>query len=84
MGVDFGRLVFRGISIGGVVGLVVGLVMTTIDYVRNPAGVFHNEAGVQWDHLFETWFSWFWPVAIVATLVSLLTLFWISRPARGE
>jgi len=78
------QLRIRGASIGLVVGIVVGLVMTTIDYVRNPAGIFHDAAGIHWNHVFETWVSWFVPVALVAIVVSVVVLFWIARTSSGR
>ena len=78
------ELRIRGALIGMVVGIAVGLVMTIIDYVRNPADIFHNEAGIHWNHVFETWVSWFVPVALVAIVVSVVVLFWIARTSSSR
>ena len=68
-----------GIAVGVAVGLAVGLVMTTLDYLQNPAGVFHGEQGVHWGNVAETWVSWFVPVASIASALSVAVVWWISR-----
>ena len=78
------KLRIRGALIGLVVGITVGLVMTAIDYIRNPAGVFHDEAGIHWRHVFETWVSWSVPVALIAIVVSVIVLFWIARTSSSR
>ena len=78
------RLWIRGALIGLVVGAAVGLVMTVIDYVRNPAGIFHDEAGVHWNHVVETWISWSVPVALIAIVVSVVVAFWIARASSSR
>ena len=74
----------RGVLIGGVVGFAVGLAMTLIDYRRNPGGIFQTQVGVHWGHLFETWVSWFVPVALMAFASSLLVLFWRARRSAAK
>lgn len=73
------RALTRGTLIGIAVGAAVGLVMTTVDYVQNPAGVFHNEQGVHWGNVAETWVSWFVPVALIGSMLSVAVVWWISR-----
>lgn len=74
----------RGPVIGLVVGAAVGLVMTAIDYGRNPAGIFHDESGVHWNHVLETWISWSVPVALIAIVVSMVVVFWIARTSSSR
>ena len=58
--------------IGIVVGLIVALGMTYVDWRHNPQGLFHNEDGTHWRVVIETAISWFVPVGLVAVPCSLL------------
>jgi hypothetical protein len=74
------RALVRGVLFGLAVGSVLSLVMTTLDYLHNPAGIFHDELGVNWGRVFETWFSWLVPVALLGSIVAVPILLWMSRP----
>ena len=68
-----------GVLIGTAVGLIVALSMSYVDWRHNPQGIFHNELGTSWDVVFETAASWFIPVALVASALSIAVLSWLSR-----
>ena len=72
----------RGAQLGVLCGLVVASVMTSLDYRRNPSGIFHGEAGVQWNHVLETWVSWFMPVTLLSTVLLILGLVMLGRLSR--
>ena len=37
-------------------------VPTLMDWLENPSGIFHSPAGTNWQFVFDTWWSWFWPL----------------------
>ena len=61
-------------------GLVVALAMSYVDWRHNPQGIFHSELGTNWNIVFETAVSWFVPVALFTSVLSIAVLAWISRP----
>ena len=69
--------------LGGLVGVLVGLVvaftMSFIDWQHNPHGIFHNELGTNWKFVLETAVSWFVPIALITSILSIVVLSWISR-----
>jgi hypothetical protein len=68
------------LTVGVVLGLLVTVVMTTLDWRLNPSGIFHNAHGTDWKMVRETAFSWFLPVALVASVVGAIVLFLFPRP----
>ena len=60
-------------------GLIVALVMSYLDWQHNPEGIFHNEIGTNWDIVLDTAASWFVPVALVSSVLSIAVLTWFSR-----
>lgn len=52
-------------------GLVVAVPMTVADWRLNPAGLFRDAEATHWGIVFETAFSWFLPVALIALAISL-------------
>jgi len=65
--------------------LVVSLVSTYFAYDSwkvNPGGIFHQaDTGTNWGLVWETFFSWFWPL-LPAVLAPALILFWILSRNR--
>jgi protein-S-isoprenylcysteine O-methyltransferase Ste14 len=74
----------KGIVIGAVVGILVASVMSFLDWRLNPDGIFHGEGGTSWAVVWETWVSWFVPVALLAAAILLPVLLWRSRRRRGQ
>lgn len=68
-----------GVLIGTSVGLIVALVMSYADWRLNPDGIFHDDMATNWDIVFETAISWFVPVALIVTIISITILSWLSR-----
>ena len=68
-----------GSLIGVLVGLVVAFTMSFIDWQHNPQGIFHNELCTNWKIVLETAVSWFVPVALITSILSIVVLSWISR-----
>ena len=71
---------YLGAIVGLTTGLLVSIPMTISDWRLNPSGLFHNEQGTDWAIVTETAFSWFWPVALVALVATVIIHSWISRP----
>ena len=68
-----------GITAGAGIGFIVAAVMTYLDWRLNPGGIFHDAGQTDWSIVGETAFSWFWPVAVIASTAALLALFVLSR-----
>lgn len=64
-----------GIGIGTVAGLLVAAIMTSIDWRKNPSGIFHGPQGTDWTIVRETAISWFLPIAPTAAGLLLLVLY---------
>ena len=68
-------------------GILFSVIITSIityqDWRLNPSGIFYNEAtGTNWAFVWDTFFSWFWPLLPVLVLVSLLVIMlalWVKR-----
>ena len=83
----------RSLNVGVLAGLCAGVlaavVMSFLDWRRNPSGLFHDEHGTNWPIVAETAFSWFWPVALFVFVAAcaahyLLTRFGFKKTARDE
>ena len=69
--------------VGSLVGLMVAVGMTFVDWRLNPAGIFHSEEGTDWNIVVETAFSWFWPVALIVLVLTVIMHSWISRERKS-
>ena len=74
---------YLGAIIGLLTGLLVTIPMTIADWRLNPSGLFHDEQGTNWPIVTETAFSWFWPVALIVLVTTVIVHSWISR-RRGN
>ena len=54
-------------------GLLVASTMTALDWRLNPSDLFHSSDGTNWDVVWQTWISWFLPVA-ASTLLACLPI----------
>jgi hypothetical protein len=68
-----------GICAGILVAFLVATLPTAINWYDNFGGIFRSDSGTDWSIVFETWFSWFWPVVIISVPVALLLHAWISN-----
>ena len=55
---------------------------TAMDWSGNPAGIFRGDQGTHWNIVFDTWWSWFWPLAITAAVMAALFAAYASRARR--
>ena len=62
-----------GLMVGLCLALLTAVVPTVADWLENPGEVFRGQAGTHWDIVLDTWFSWFWPFALIFTSIAVLT-----------
>lgn len=72
------RFVFRTLITGALLSALLAAVMTTVDWRKNPSGLFHNVDGTDWAIVWATFTSWFWPSLPVAVLLTWLTFYAIN------
>lgn len=68
-----------GCLVGSIAGLVVAVPVTIADWRLNPSGLFHNAQGTNWGVVTETALSWFWPVALIAFILTVVVQSLIAR-----
>lgn len=68
----------RGVLIGVVLAGLVSAIPTALDWHANPAGIFRTSVGTDWGMVWETFFSWLWPLLLFLAPVSVAVLFWID------
>jgi len=68
-----------GLVVGAHVGLVVASIATFLDWRTNPGGIFHGVDGTNWAVVMETAITWLAPVAVLAGVITWLTLLVWSR-----
>ena len=73
------KSVYFGTCAGMLVALLVAILPTAIHWYDNPGGIFRADYGTNWSIVFETWLSWFWPVAILTVPLALLIHAWSSN-----
>lgn len=52
-------------------GLLAASTMTFLDWRLNPGGLFQSPDGTRWDVVWQTWISWFLPVAAAVLVIGL-------------
>ena len=68
------RTSFRiALVVGLPAGFLVGCVLTLMEWRQNPGGIYQTQAGTEWDIVWQTWSSWFFPVAL-----TVLILVWVT------
>ncbi len=65
--------------LGVTVGFVVASVMSFLDWRLNPNGIFHSGLGTNWRFVLDTWISWFIPVCVLGSAVSIPAFSWWSK-----
>ena len=63
------QTICAGLLVAIGIAFLVALIPTTIDWYGNPGQIFRDQTGTQWGVVVETWFSWFWPLALVLSLI---------------
>ena len=62
------------ILLGVTVGFIVASVMSFLGWRLNPSGIYHSDLGTNWRFVWDTWISWFMPVFVVGSAVSIPAL----------
>ena len=73
------KSVGQGIGIGLLAAVLIAAPFTAIDWYQNPGGIFRGVGGTNWQILWETAFSWFWPCALLTVPVALFLKLWLAR-----
>ena len=74
-----------GVIVGFISGAVVSIPITFVDWRLNPSGLFHDEHGTNWAVVAETFWSWFWPVALGALATTMVICYWLAvRATRHQ
>ena len=66
------KSVYAGVVIGVVVAFFAAALPTAMDWYSNPDGIFRSGSASNWPIVFQTWFSWFWPVAVVSIPTAII------------
>ena len=66
------KSVYAGVVIGVVVAFFAAALPTAMDWYSNPGGIFRTGSASNWPIVFQTWFSWFWPVAVVSIPTAII------------
>lgn len=84
-------MVRKSLNIALPAGLLAGLlfasVVTLMEWWQNPGGIYQTQAGTQWQIVWQTWSSWFFPVALtILALVwgTALFVFYLRSRRQGK
>ncbi len=69
----------RGLAIGSLIAVLIAILPTFLDWNQNPGGIFRGDAGTNWSVVFETLFSWLWPVILATVPISIVIHAWIAE-----
>jgi len=58
------------------------MIPTAMDWRVNPGNLFRSGADTNWPIVFDTWFSWFAPLALAAAPLASVVCLWLGR--RGS
>ena len=61
----------RLLCVALVLATLLASLMSFLDWRANPAGLFHGEQGTNWSVVGETAWTWWWPSALVLSLIGL-------------
>lgn len=59
---DFYPAVRKISIISFILSLLAAIILTYVDWQKNPAGLFHSAEGTDWSIVWETFASWFVPL----------------------
>jgi len=72
---------------GSLAGLLVAGGITLMEWWQNPGGIFQTQVGTDWHIVWQTWSSWFFPVALTVLALAWVTaffVFWLRSRRRRK
>ena len=67
------------------VSIVLAVVMTALDWRKNPNGIFHTSEGTNWSIVSDTFSSWIWPgLFLLAPLFLIVILIRIVKDSPSS
>jgi len=63
------RTIWKAVWVGGCTAALLAAIPTGMDWLGNPGGIFRTGGQTQWRFVWETWTSWFAPVALLVVPV---------------
>ena len=73
------RSIGQGIGIGLLLAALIAAPFTAIDWYQNPGGIFRGSGGTDFQILWETAFSWFWPSALLTVPLAIVIRLWLAH-----
>ncbi|MBK1879560.1 hypothetical protein [Pelagicoccus mobilis] len=58
------KLIIRALVASVLICLILSIWVTFYEWKEDPAGIFRGENGTNWNFVFDTFNSWFWPSLI--------------------
>ncbi|MGI9265524.1 MAG: hypothetical protein ACR2QU_11395 [Gammaproteobacteria bacterium] len=71
-----------GIALGSVVSLLVTAFVTAWEWIENPGGIFRDEAGTNWQFVYDTAISWLLPTFLYVAMASAIVHLMVSGIRR--
>ena len=82
------KIALKPVACGAGIGLLAAAafaaVPTAMDWRVNPGNLFHSGGHTNWPIVFDTWFSWFDPLALVAVPLASMVCLWLAMVDAGE
>ena len=82
-----GKSLHIALPAGLLTGLLIAGGVTLVEWWQNPGGIFQTQAGTQWHIVWQTWSSWFFPVALTVLVLvwgTALVVFWLGSRGRVQ
>jgi uncharacterized membrane protein len=77
--------IIKGGLVGGLAACLLAAIPTFRDWQTNPGGLFRDLNGTHWEIVFETAFSWLWPLVLLTVPIGVAIGAWMTRRSgRGR
>lgn len=80
-------MVRKSLNIALTAGLLVAGTVTLMEWWQNPGGIYRTQGDTQWQIVWQTWSSWFFPVALTVLALCLsiaLLVFRLRSHTKGK
>ena len=68
----------RALIIGALLAILLAAIPAALDWYNNPAQLFRGPTGTDWAIVWETFWSWLWPLAL-ATVPGAVVVSYLRR-----